>query len=71
MRSFRCKECGFTLHADLNASRNIGVLGKAEYLRLCANVNGNVNQPIVAPDEPMPTGVVDGSYKPFPLGRGS
>ena len=31
---FRCGNCGFSLNADLNASRNIGVLGKSEYLRL-------------------------------------
>ena len=42
---FRCGNCGFQLDADLNASRNIGILGKSLYLRLC------VNQPIVASDE--------------------
>jgi putative transposase len=31
---FRCGSCGFSLNADLNASRNIGVLGKSEYFRL-------------------------------------
>jgi transposase len=31
---FKCKNCGFELNADLNASRNIEVLGKSEYLRL-------------------------------------
>jgi putative transposase len=31
---FRCKNCGFELNADLNASRNIEVLGKSEYFRL-------------------------------------
>lgn len=56
---FKCLSCGFELNADLNASRNIGVIGKSEYLRL------NVNQPIVASDEAMPTGMVDGSYKPI------
>ncbi len=39
---FKCKECGFELHADLNASRNIANLGKSEISRL------SVNQPIVA-----------------------
>jgi len=62
---FRCGPCGFQLDADLNASRNIGVLGRSEYLRLC------VNQPIVASDEPTPAGVTDGSYKPIYSEAGS
>ncbi|MGC8585891.1 MAG: RNA-guided endonuclease InsQ/TnpB family protein, partial [Thermoplasmata archaeon] len=28
---FRCRNCGFELNADLNASSNIEVLGKSEY----------------------------------------
>ena len=56
---FRCGNCGFSLNADLNASRNIGVLGKSEYLRLF------VNKPNVASGEALPTGIVDGSYKPM------
>ncbi len=56
---FRCGNCGFSLNADLNASRNIGVLGKSEYLRLF------VNEPNVASGEASPTDVVDGSYKPM------
>jgi len=32
--AFKCKNCGFELNADLNASRNIEVLGKSEYFRL-------------------------------------
>jgi IS605 OrfB family transposase len=55
---FCCRHCGFTLNADLNAARNIGVLGRSEYLRL------PVNEPIVASSETSPTGVADGSYKP-------
>lgn len=38
---FKCKNCGFELHSDLNASRNIANLGKSEISRLY------VNQPIV------------------------
>ena len=63
--TFHCLKCGFTLHADLNASRNFGVLGKSEYLRL------HVNQPIVESGESTVTAVVDDSYKLLPLGRGS
>ena len=54
---FKCLNCGFELNADLDASRNIGVIGRSEYLRL-----KDVNQPIVAPS---------GSYKPTPSGVGS
>ncbi|MFQ1021604.1 transposase [Tardisphaera saccharovorans] len=32
--AFKCRNCGFELNADLNASRNIEVLGKSEYFRL-------------------------------------
>jgi IS605 OrfB family transposase len=56
--NFRCGKCGFTLNADLNASRNIEALGKSEYLRLF------VNEPIVAPNKASLAGTVDGSYKP-------
>ncbi|OGD45716.1 hypothetical protein A3K70_00125 [Candidatus Bathyarchaeota archaeon RBG_16_48_13] len=62
---FRCGNCGFSLNADLNASRNIGVLGKSEHLRLF------VNEPIVASNEASPAGIVDGSYKPMSLFIGS
>jgi len=51
---FKCRRCGFTLHADLNAARNIGALGRSGCLRL------SVNQPIVASDEPAATVAVDG-----------
>jgi len=57
---FRCGNCGFELNADLNAGRNIEVLGKSEYLRL------SVNEPKVASNEASLTSVVDDSYKlPF------
>lgn len=32
--SFSCKSCGFKLHSDLNAARNIASLGKSENSRL-------------------------------------
>lgn len=41
---FKCRICGFELHSDLNASRNIAKLGISKLGRL------NVNQPIVAPE---------------------
>jgi len=42
---FKCCVCGYTLHADLNASRNIVCLAKGKTGRL------DVNQPNVACDE--------------------
>lgn len=42
---FKCCVCGYSLHADLNASRNIACLAKGKISRL------SVNQPIVACDE--------------------
>ena len=60
---FRCGNCGFMLNADLNASGNIGVLGKSEYVRLF------VNEPMVAENESLLTGIVDFSCK-SPLSRG-
>ena len=39
---FKCLKCSFSLHSDLNASRNITELGKALFSRL------SVNEPIVA-----------------------
>lgn len=41
--NFKCLNCGFELHADLNASRNIAQLGMSSLSRL------SVNQPIVTP----------------------
>jgi IS605 OrfB family transposase len=41
--NFKCLNCGFELHADLNASRNIAQLGMSLLGRL------QVNQPIVTP----------------------
>ncbi len=44
-RLFKCIVCGYTLHSDLNASRNIASLAKGKSGRL------SVNQPIVACDD--------------------
>lgn len=32
--TFHCLNCNFELNADLNAARNIGILGRSEYFRL-------------------------------------
>jgi IS605 OrfB family transposase len=50
---FECKQCGFKLHADLNASRNIANLGITEINRM------SVNHPIVTSKQD--------SYKPTTL----
>lgn len=49
---FKCLKCGFELHSDLNASRNLANFGKSEISRLL------VNQPIVALEKSF-------SYKPI------
>ena len=54
--TFTCQECRYELNADLNAARNIAVLGMSEYGRLC------VNEPNVASQD---------SYKPPNLLGGS
>lgn len=40
--SFRCLKCGFQIHADLNAARNIAFIGKTDIGRL------TVTQPYIA-----------------------
>ncbi len=62
---FKCGNCGFQLDADLNASRNIALLGMSQLSRL------PVNEPIVASNETIPTGMVDDSYKPTSSEAGS
>jgi IS605 OrfB family transposase len=59
--NFRCRRCGFQLHADLNAARNITQAGRACLGRL------TVNQPIVAGNEEH---LSDLSYKPRPFREG-
>ena len=56
-RIFHCLKCGFELHADLNASRNIEVLGKSEYFRLLSTSQS------LRFNETMPTGMVETSNK--------
>src|SRR4030067_3158242 len=34
LRTFRCLKCGFQIHADLNAARNIAFIGKTDIGRL-------------------------------------
>lgn len=53
---FKCISCGFELSADLNASRNISLLGAALFSSRSNASKGRppVNGPIVAPDEASP-----------------
>ncbi len=62
---FRCKQCNFELHSDLNASRNIEVLGKSEYFRLLSTSQS------LRLNESMPTGMGETSSKPTSSGVGS
>jgi len=68
-KNFRCKNCGFSLNADLNAARNISMLGKSLYRRL------PVNQPNVTCDEVKcflkKATETEHSYKPLTLVSGS
>jgi IS605 OrfB family transposase len=57
-RAFSCLRCGFRLHADLNAARNIAQRGSALLGRR------TVNPPIVARHEIKPRNLVERSYKP-------
>jgi IS605 OrfB family transposase len=43
--SFHCVKCGFSLHADINAARNIAILGKSQDSR------SPVTRPYIACDE--------------------
>jgi IS605 OrfB family transposase len=56
-RNYCCDRCGFVLHADLNASRNIAELGKSQISRL------SFSKPIVAS--------LMESYKPLDLSGGN
>ncbi len=61
---FRCRACGFTLHADLNAARNIAAACRAG--PGIPEAGGlSVNQPDVVPAD-----LAAGSCKPSPLGDG-
>ncbi len=62
---FHCRNCGFELHSDLNASRNIEVLGRSEYFRLLSTSQS------LRSSESMPTGMEEDSNKPHPSGWGS
>jgi len=54
---FKCINCGFELNADLNASRNIEVLGRSEYFRLMST-----SQSLRFNESPL-TGGVENSNK--------
>ncbi|NCO11872.1 IS200/IS605 family element transposase accessory protein TnpB, partial [Candidatus Pacearchaeota archaeon] len=67
---FKCKHCGFSLNADLNASRNI----RQNYLdATCYPSRASVNRPIVAHDDvkaPLQGIATECSYKPPALAGG-
>ena len=56
---FKCKNCGLELNADLNASRNIEVLGKSEYFRLLS-----ASQSLRFNETPLTGGVGDQQQAP-------
>lgn len=63
--TFHCLNCGFEIHADLNASRNIEVLGKSEYFRLLSTSQS------LRSSETMLKGMAEDSNKPHQSGWGS
>src|SRR3990172_11368489 len=54
--SFKCVKCGFSLPADLNAARNIAILGRSEDSRL------TVNQPYIACDDAVARKGIDAEH---------
>ena len=62
---FQCRNCGFRLHADLNASRDIEVLGRSEYFRLLSTSQS------LRSGEAAPKGAGEASNKPTSSGVGS
>jgi putative transposase len=64
--SFHCVKCGFQIHADLNAARNIANLGISEVSRL------HVNQPYATCDEVKARKGIETehSYRPPDISRG-
>ena len=62
---FHCLNCNFELHADLNAARNIEILGRSEYFRLLSTSQS------LRSDETMLTGMGEDSNKPTPFRVGS
>jgi len=68
---FVCRSCGFELHADLNAARNIAA--KYHVSRGISGTDGLcVNQPIVAGCLSAPPGAAgNASNKPLPSGSGN
>ena len=60
---FHCLNCNFELHADLNAARNIEMLGKSEYFRLLSTSQS------LRSNESMPTGMRETGNKPLPSGE--
>ena len=62
---FQCRNCGFRLHADLNASRDIEVLGRSGYFRLLSTSQS------LRSGEAAPKGAGEASNKPTSSGVGS
>ena len=51
-----CLNCNFELHADLNATKNIGVFGKYGYLRLASTSQSLRPVPLI-PDSNKPPAI--------------
>ncbi|BAB60065.1 hypothetical protein [Thermoplasma volcanium GSS1] len=56
---FKCKNCGFELNADLNASRNIEVIRVSEYFRLLS-----ASQSLLFNETPLTGGAGDQRQAP-------
>lgn len=63
--SFKCKSCGFELHSDLNASRNIALKARLQRQDFCSPGFPSITPEVASVDGEARKGIeTEGSYKP-------